>query len=611
MHFLELLAPARNIDIGIAAIDCGADAVYIAGSGFGARQAAGNSLEDIAALCAYAHRFGVRIFLTVNTIVYDSELEEVHSLMRAAQDAGVDAFIVQDLALTQWDDITVPLHASTQCAIRTPQKASWLESLGFGRLVLERELSLSQVREIASAVDCEIEAFVHGALCVCYSGQCYLSEYLAGRSANRGACVQACRSLYDLVDGEGRVLARDKALLSLKDFNLLDRLPELAEAGVTSFKIEGRLKNISYVRNVVREYSLALDRLVAEHPDLYRRSSFGTVTRGFTPAPDKTFNRGYTSLNIDGRRDCWASMDTPKSVGEHIGTVASVRQRDACTMEIVVRPTRKGLVLSNGDGFSVPERGGLVGFRGDVCEGLTIRCKPVSGIRPGLDIYRNIDAAFERSLEREACKRELRVDLDVRISGRFSLDFTAVCEDGRTVFSPFKADLDVAENRERAEALIREQLGKRSGDFYFVVRSLEIATGGGALPLMSASTLNGIRRLIASDLEAQPCTMRPLYQGVRVPDGERPAFPEETSYKANIANAVAREVLSGGDPAYEIAHPVGAELMRTRYCLKYELGLCPIHQGAKSTGPLYLVNNGRRLALGFDCCNCEMTISAD
>ena len=606
MRSLELLAPARNIDIGIAAIDCGADAVYIAGPGFGARQAAGNSLEDIAALCAYAHRFGVRIFLTVNTIVYDSELEEVHSLMRAAQDAGVDAFIVQDLALTQWDDITVPLHASTQCAIRTPQKARWLESLGFGRLVLERELSLSQVREIASAVDCEIEAFVHGALCVCYSGQCYLSEYLAGRSANRGACVQACRSLYDLVDGEGRVLARDKALLSLKDFNLLDRLPEMAEAGVTSFKIEGRLKNISYVRNVVREYSLALDRLVAAHPDLYCRASFGTVTRGFTPAPDKTFNRGYTSLYFDGRRGRWASLETPKSVGEHIGTVASVRQRDARTMEIVVRPVRKGLVLSNGDGFSVPGRGGLVGFRGDVCEGLTIRCKPVSGIRPGLDIYRNIDAAFERSLEREVCKRELRVDLDLRISGRFSLDFTAVCEDGRTVFSPFKADLDVAENRERAEALIREQLGKRSGDFIFNVRSLEVATGGGALPLMSASTLNGIRRLIASDLEAQPCTRRPLYHGKRT--GDVP-FPEETSYKANIANAVAREVLSGGDPAYEIAHPEGAELMRTRYCLKYELGLCPVHQGAKPTGPLYLVNNGRRLALNFDCARCEMTVA--
>ncbi len=611
MRPLELLAPARNIGIGIAAIDCGADAVYIAGPGFGARQAAGNSLEDIARLCEYAHRFGSRIFLTVNTIIYDSELEEVHALMRDAQEAGVDAFSVQDLALTQWDDITVPLHASTQCAIRTPEKARWLESLGFGRLVLERELSLSQIREIAEAVHCEIEAFVHGALCVCYSGQCYLSEHLAGRSANRGACIQACRSLYDLVDGNGKVLARDKALLSLKDFNLLDRLPELAEAGVTSFKIEGRLKNISYVRNVVREYSLALDRLVAEHPDRYCRASFGTVTRGFTPAPDKTFNRGYTSLYMDGKRGRWASMDTPKSVGERIGTVASVRQRDARTMEIVVKPVRKGLILSNGDGFSVPGRGGIIGFRGDVCEGLTVRCKPVSGIKAGADIYRNVDAAFEREMEREACKRELRVDLDVCISGRFSLDFTARSEDGREVFSPFKADLDTAENRGRAEALIREQLSKRSGDFIFNVRSLEVATPGGALPLMSASTLNGIRRLIASDLEAQPCPQRPMYRGVRVSAENRPAFPEETTYKANIANAAAQELIPGSGPAYELTHPKGAELMRTRYCLKYELGLCPVHQGARPTGPLYLLNNGRRLALGFDCARCEMTVSAD
>ena len=608
MRPLELLAPARNLDIGIAAIDCGADAVYIAGPGFGARQAAGNSLEDIARLCAYAHRFGARIYLTVNTIVYDSELEEVHALMRGAQAAGVDAFIVQDLALTQWEDITVPLHASTQCAIRTPEKARYLESLGFGRLVLERELSLDRIREIAAAVDCEIEAFVHGALCVCYSGQCYLSEQLAGRSANRGACIQACRSQYDLVDGEGRVLARDKALLSLKDLNLLERLPDLAEAGVCSFKIEGRLKNISYVRNVVREYSLALDRLVAQHPDQYGRASFGTVTQGFTPAPDKTFNRGYTSLWLDGKRGRWSSMDTPRSVGERIGTVAAVRNLDARTLEIRVKPAYKGLTLSNGDGFSVPGRGGIIGFRGDVCEGLVIRCKPVGGLRVGAEIYRNIDAAFERELERQACKRELRVDLDLRISGRFSLDFTARSEDGREVFSPFKADLDTAENRERAEAIIREQLSKRSGDFSFRVRTLEVSTPGGVLPLMSASTLNGIRRLIASDLEAQPCGRQPLYPGRRS-EVDVP-FPEETTYKANVANRMAAGLIPGADPAYELAHPEGAELMRTRYCLKYELGLCPVHQGAKPTGPLFLLNNGRRLALGFDCARCEMTVVA-
>ena len=628
MRTLELLAPARNLEIGIAAIDCGADAVYIAGPGFGARQAAGNSLEDIASLCSYAHRFGARIFLTVNTIVYDDELDEVHTLMRDAQAAGVDAFIVQDLALTQWDDITVPLHASTQCAIRTPEKARWLESLGFGRLVLERELSLEQVRAISEAVSCEIEAFVHGALCVCYSGQCYLSEHIAGRSANRGACIQACRSLYDLVDGEGNVLVRDKALLSLKDYHLLERLPDLAEAGVCSFKIEGRLKNLSYVRNVVRAYSLALDRLVAAYPDRYRRASFGAVSGGFTPSLDKTFNRGYTTLYIDGKRDRWSSMDTPKSVGERVGTVAAVRRIDARTMEIVVRTSRKGLTLNNGDGFSVPGKGGIIGFRGDVCEGLTIRCKPTPGVVKGADLYRNIDAAFERELERSTCKRELRVDLDLRISGHFSLDFTARSEDGREVFSPFKADLDTAENRERAEAIIREQLSKRSGDFIFRVRTLEVSTPGGALPLMSASTLNSIRRLIASDLEAQPCGRLPLNPGRRISSPETgsplpepsechpersegsPSFPEELTYKANVANRLAATLIPGADPAYELAHPADAELMRTRYCIKYELALCPVHQGAKPAGPLFLLNNGRRLALGFDCARCEMTVVA-
>ena len=302
MEILELLAPARNADIGIAAIDCGADAVYMAGGEFGARKDAGNSMEDVARLCSYAHRFGARIFLTVNTILFDDELERAHRLMLDAQAAGVDAFIVQDAAVTQWDDITVPLHASTQCAIRTPGDAVFHESLGYSRLVVERETSLETLREIRRAVGCELEFFVHGALCVCYSGQCYLSEYLSGRSANRGACVQACRSLYDLADDTGKILVRDKALLSLKDYRLLGRLEELAEAGVCSFKIEGRLKNASYVKNVVREYSMALDALVAAHPDRYRRASFGRVTGGFTPAADRTFNRGYTELWLDGRR---------------------------------------------------------------------------------------------------------------------------------------------------------------------------------------------------------------------------------------------------------------------------------------------------------------------
>ncbi len=612
MEILELLAPARNADIGIAAIDCGADAVYMAGGEFGARKDAGNSMEDVARLCAYAHRFGARIFLTVNTIVYDDELERAHRLMLDAQAAGVDACIVQDHALTRWDDITVPLHASTQCAIRTAEDARFHESLGYSRLVVERETSLDTLREIRKAVGCELEFFVHGALCVCYSGQCYLSEHLSGRSANRGACIQACRSLYDLVDDSGRVLVKDKALLSLKDYRLLGRLEELAEAGVCSFKIEGRLKNASYVKNVVREYSMALDALVAAHPGRYRRASFGRVTGGFAPATDRTFNRGYTELWLDGRRGRWSSMDAPKSMGDYVGTVRSVRSAGpACELRLV---PAGGVQLRNGDGFAFAGRSGVVGFRGDVCEGDTIRCKPVEGLRSGLKLYRNINSAFERELERNMPHREIAVALQVRISGKYDIDITAASEDGRQVPCPFKADLDTADNRERQEAMIREQLSKRSGHYAFTVETLDVLTPGGALPLLSASLLNSIRRLIASDLDSLPCGKVPMASGRKDPSVK--VGNTVLSYKYNVANGPARALYEARgaqrvESAYELAHPAGAELMRTRYCIRHELGLCPVHQGAKESRPLFLLNNGRRLALHFDCAECEMTVTED
>ncbi len=612
MTILELLAPARNADIGIAAIDCGADAVYMAGEEFGARKDAGNSMEDVARLCGYAHRFGARIFLTVNTILFDGELERAHRLMLEAQEAGVDAFIVQDAAVTQWDDIKVPLHASTQCAIRTPEDARFQESLGYSRLVVERETSLETLKGIRKAVDCELEFFVHGALCVCYSGQCYLSEHLAGRSANRGACVQACRSLYDLVDDSGRVLVRNKALLSLKDYRLLDRLGDLAEAGVCSFKIEGRLKNASYVKNVVREYSMALDALVAAQPEHWRRASFGRVSGGFTPATDRTFNRGYTELWLDGKRSRWSSMDAPKSMGEYVGTVRSVRsERGGCS--IVLSPS-DGVRLGNGDGFAFAGKGGIVGFRGDVCEGNTIRCKPVEGLRSGLKLYRNINSAFERELERNMPRREIGVALEVSISGKYNIDITATSEDGRQVSCPFKSDLDTAENRERQEAMIREQLSKRSGHYLFSMEKLEIQTPGGSLPLLSASLLNSIRRLVASDLDALPCGRLPMAAGRK--DTSVKVGDTALSYKYNVSNAAARALYEARgaesiEPAYELAHRKDAELMRTRYCVRYELGMCPVHQGAKESRPLFLLNNGRRLALHFDCAKCEMTVTGD
>ena len=598
---LELLAPARTADIGIAAIDCGADAVYIAGPAFGARQAAGNPVEDICRLCDYAHRFGARIYVTFNTLVYEEEIPQARRLLQELQEAGVDALIVQDAAVTRLAPEGMILHASTQCAIRTPEKARFTESLGYGRLVLERELSLEQIRAIRDAVDAELEVFVHGALCVCYSGQCYLSEHLAGRSANRGACVQACRSLYDLEDGEGKVLARNKALLSLKDFNLIHRLEDLAEAGADSFKIEGRLKSISYVRNVVRAYSEALDALVRRYPDRYRRASFGTPRGGFTPDLKKTFNRDYTELFLDGVRGSWSSMDAPKSMGEYIGTVASVRPG-----ALTVKPTDAGLALHNGDGFAfVGKDGGIVGFRGDVCEGFTIRCKEVPGLKEGMRLYRNIDADFERKLEANRPVREISVSVRVRMAeGLLVAD--AISEDGRTTSVTAPAAFDTARDAARMLETVRTQLAKRAGIYAFTVASVDV---DGPVPFMPAAFLNGIRRQLAEALDAQPVPMLPLRKGAVRPD----AAPETLTYKDNLANSVARDLYRERgalqmEDAYELTHREGVEYMRTKYCLRHELGLCPKQRPGTRPDPLFLLNNGRRLRLDFDCRNCEMTV---
>ena len=600
MRALELLAPARTADIGVAAIDCGADAVYIAGPAFGARQAAGNPVSDIRRLCDYAHRFGARIYVTFNTLVYEEEIPQARRLLQELQEAGVDALIVQDAAVTRLAPEGMILHASTQCAIRTPEKARFTESLGYGRLVLERELSLEQIRAIRTAVDAELECFVHGALCVCYSGQCYLSEHLAGRSANRGACVQACRSLYDLEDADGRVLVRNKALLSLKDFNLIHRLEDLAEAGADSFKIEGRLKSVSYVRNVVRAYSDALDALVRRFPDKYRRASFGTLRGGFKPDLKKTFNRDYTELFLDGKRGEWAAMDAPKSMGEYIGTVDRFRAG-----AVTVRPENPGLTLHNGDGFAFVGRDGIVGFRGDVCEGFTIRCKEVPGLKAGMRLYRNIDAEFERRLEADRPVRELGVVLQARLSAG-ALTVSALTEDGRRASVEIPAPFEVARDADRMLETVRTQLAKRTGIYAFSVSGVEAA---GPIPFMSASFLNGIRRDLAATLDAQPVRMLPLRRGAVRPD---PA-PKALTYQDNIANSIAREIYRERgsvsiEEAFELTHREGVEYMRTKYCLRHELGLCPKQRPGTRPEPLFLHNHGRRLRLDFDCAACEMTV---
>lgn len=688
MKFLELLAPARNADIGIAAIDCGADAVYIAGPAFGARQAAGNSMEDIRRLTEYAHRFGARIFLTLNTILFDNELAEAERLLAEAKAAGVDAIIAQDLAV--WELTDLPVHASTQCAIRTPEKARLYEGIGASRLVLEREMSLDQIRAIRASVDCELEFFVHGALCVCYSGQCYMSERIAGRSANRGECIQACRSLYDLVDGSGNVLVRNKALLSLKDYNLKDRLQDLADAGICSFKIEGRLKNISYVRNVVRAYSLALDELVAANPGKYRRVSFGRSEGGFTPDLAKTFNRGYTQLFLDGKRSGnWSSMDAPKSIGEEIGTVVSIapmrqnfsngKRPSEENITITLRMKNPGDRLQNGDGFSFLSkgRGEIVGFRGDVCQGNRITCRNVTGLYPGAKLYRNLSNAFEKELESNLPVRTIPVSVDISAivvpvtstsSGTeedrspslpkqlseptYSLKINAVSQDGRSVKLEREAGHNAAENPERMRGMFATQISKATGIYSFTLRSLEVETPDGSLPFLPTSALNAIRRDLAAALEEMPCRAIPLpvnQASSRTGNAEYPVLEpdvlsqvqdiQETtsngphlSYKANIANHIARKIYmslgaSRTDDAFEISHRPDAELMRTKYCIRYELGLCPVHQAGRQHGRanhtsgmvnppipssrktnLYLTNNGKRYHLAFDCANCEMVV---
>ena len=561
MQALELLAPARTADIGMAAIDCGADAVYIAGPAFGARQAAGNSVEDIARLCAYAHRFGVRIYATVNTLLNPEEVPQAQALVKALEQAGVDALIVQDPAVLAMSDSLV-MHASTQCSLRTPEKARGLESLGFGRLVLERELSLQQIKAIREAVHTELEFFVHGALCVCYSGQCYLSEYLTGRSANRGACAQPCRSLYDLEDASGKVLVRNKALLSLKDYNLLHRLEELADAGICSFKIEGRLKGESYVRNVVRAYDQALNALVARHPGRYRRASFGQVQGGFVPDLDKTFNRGYTELFLDGLRGSWAA----EGGGEYMGQVKRLTPDG-----FVLEPASADIRLSNGDGFTF--EGG--GFRADVCDGFTVHCKPVEGLKPGTRLYRNISAAFERQVESGKPERRIAVSPKVHLQDSI-LTVSAVTEDGRKVSFSAQTGTETALNPDRVMALIPAQLAKRSGHYVFLTPEMTVT---GPVPLMSAAFLNGIRRSLAEQLDALPVKALPLYRGVRAPE-----------------------------PAFRLEYASNGELMRSKYCIRHQLGLCPKQGKAQKAEPLFLRNGKERLRLDFHCAVCEMTV---
>ncbi|MCQ2184297.1 MAG: U32 family peptidase [Bacteroidales bacterium] len=570
IRHLELLAPARTADIGIAAIRCGADAVYIGGPSFGARVAASNSIEDIRTLCEYAHLFGAKVFATVNTLIYEDEIPSAREMVLNLKTAGVDALIVQDMAMTDIARGTgLPLHASTQCSIRTPEKAAFLASCGFERLILERQLSLEDIRGIRAAVPgTELEFFVHGALCVCYSGECYLSEHITGRSANRGECAQPCRALYDLEDLHGHTLARNKALLSLKDYNLYEHLQSLVDAGVTSFKIEGRLKNESYVRNVVAAYSARLDEIVAASGGRFVRASRGRSVPGFAPSLDKTFNRGYTSLYISGKRaPGWSSMDAPKGMGEKVGVVTGI-SADGRTVKVKRLPA---VTLSNGDGLSFPDgKGGVIGFKADVVrEDSVTTSHKVDGLFPGAVLFRNYDITFERDLSSHPDSRLLTVPVSVSCTGK---GIRVSCE-GCLVEREFA---EVANNTDRQLITIREQLSKVTDQFSFSVSRIYVT--GSAVPFARLSELNTIRRDLAAALREK-------------------AIERQTASRAEVKS------LQRTSPSYGIA------LMRSKYCVRFEMGLCPKQGKASRSEPLVLKNNGRELRLDFDCRHCEMTVS--
>lgn len=623
MNYLELLAPAKNIECGIAAIDHGADAVYIGAERFGARAEAGNSVRDIAELCKYAHVFKAKVYVTVNTIIYDNELQDTEKLIWELYRAGVDAILVQDMGILKMQLPPITLHASTQTDNRTAEKVAWLAAHGFKRVVLARELSLDEIAEIHSKVpNVELEAFVHGALCVSYSGQCYASQYCFNRSANRGECAQFCRLKFNLEDTDGHTIIRDKHLLSLKDVCRIGHIKQMAEAGVTSFKIEGRLKDIAYVKNVTAAYSQKLDEIVRHAPETYQRASLGKCRYTFTPNLNKTFNRGFTDYFLTGRHDDITSFDTPKAMGEYVGKVKEIRGET-----FTVAGTA---AFANGDGLCfINEKHELEGFRVNKAEGNRIHpLKMPATLKRGTSLYRNNDKAFEDLLSKKSATRKIGIWMTLSATDD-GFELTASATEGtgtqgKTVTErptvSIKTDKDEALKPQRDNII--KQLSKL-GNTPFECQGVKFQpeTFNYFIP---SSVLADMRREVVSLLEktitdertgdderqdkAAATTVNPL-------SGEQ----VKTSYLLNVSNKLARSFyeddgLTGVEDALELKRPANALLMQCQHCLRYSLGRCPKRGGNISEWhePLYLrLPDGRRFKLRFDCNNCKMDIYAD
>ncbi len=615
MSTIELLAPAKNLECGIAAIDHGADAVYIGANNFGARHAAGNSIDDIKKLCLYAHQFGVKVYATVNTIVYDEEIDEAVDMVRSLSDAGVDAVLLQDMGLlTQLrsEAIDMQLHASTQTDNRTVEKVKWLRSLGFTRVVLARELTLEEISAIHKAVpDVELEVFVHGALCVSYSGQCYASEHCFRRSANRGECAQMCRMKYSLEDTDNKPVADDAYYLSLKDQCQIDNLEKIIDAGACSLKIEGRLKDVAYVKNVVAAYNERLNQLGV------KRSSWGRVALTFKPDLNRSFNRGYTDYFVSGRHDGIASFFTPKAIGEYVGKVKEIRYGKPSSFNV---STTAAFV--NGDGLCfINEQGELQGFRVNRAEGNRLFPHQMpKELRRGTALYRSQDHAFDLILSAKSAVRTIPVTLSLSDCGN-KLTLTVKGTDS-PLYGEASIDIERQEAQKPQKENILRQLGKLGGTIYEAEKI--IVDESLSQVFVPSSMIADLRRKAIDNVEfltspvATPAS--PSLQGSIVPDFYKRKF----SYLYNIANMNAKSFYSeygidNPDMAYELRDALEASgyesernlLMQCRHCIRYSLGYCVKNGGRRPQWkePLHLrLADGRRFALEFDCRNCRMNV---
>ncbi len=628
---LELLSPARTAEIGIAAIDHGADAIYIGGPGFGARSSADNSIVDISRLVHHAHRFKSRVFVTMNTILRDDELETARQQAWQLYDAGVDALIVQDMGLLMLEDMPpIQLHASTQCDIRTPEKARFLQDVGFTQIVLARELMLPQIEAIRAATNaerCTLEFFVHGALCVAYSGQCYISAAHTGRSANRGECSQACRLPYQVVDSAGRFVAHDKHVLSMKDNNQSDNLAALIQAGIRSFKIEGRYKDMGYVKNITAHYRKLLDAFIDDNPD-FTRSSSGRTTFTFEPDPNQNFNREFTDYFVQGRKTDIGAFDSPKNPGQPIGYVT---QMHADSVELVLNDP--SMSLSNGDGLCYynlqKELSGLAINRAQAVhakKGLwrVFPKDPMAGfkdLRKGVEINRNRDVNWTRLLEKKSSDRRIEVFFHLQRTPD-GIALTVTDEDGFTATAETAITLQPAKDAEAAKTAILENLNKL-GTTIFIAAYADVASviGQNNAFFIPASTLNALRREAIEKLETarlqgleRPLPVKAIEPPVPYPDNH-------LDYLANVLNQAAYRFYQHHgvkviEPAYETAQETGeVSLMITKHCVRFSLSLCPKQakgvigvQGQVRAEPLQLINGKEKLTLRFDCKPCEMHV---